>query len=133
MKKKCGIYNRCKLEIGIDFDFHVNHLYYETNDYKEGCELFFRGYPIDMASTMHKDDVKIRLKKRKWNNKQNKMHKIQLKLLSKVKCFAIILIVRGEIAQLARAIGSYPIGQEFESLSRYQEEFCSNFSSLIYD
>ena len=26
----------------------------------------------------------------------------------------------GEIAQLARAIGSYPIGQEFESLSRYQ-------------
>lgn len=57
------IYNRCKLEMGIDFDFHVNNLYYETNDYKEGCELFFRGYAIDMASTMHKGNVKIRVKK----------------------------------------------------------------------
>lgn len=57
------IYNRCKLEMGIDFDFHVNNLYYETNDYGEGCELFFRGYAIDMASTMHKGDVKIRVKK----------------------------------------------------------------------
>lgn len=57
------IYNRCKLEMGIDFDFHVNNLYYETNDYGEGCELFFRGYAIDMASTMHKGNSKIKLRK----------------------------------------------------------------------
>lgn len=60
-----GIYNKCKIELGIELDFHINDLYYETNDYKEGCALFFRGYAIDMASTMHKDDVKIRVKKRK--------------------------------------------------------------------
>ena len=29
----------------------------------------------------------------------------------------------GEIAQLARAFGSYPKGREFESPSRYQYEF----------
>lgn len=60
-----GIYNKCKIELGIELDFHINDLYYETNDYKEGCALFFRGYAIDMASTMHKDDVKIRVKKYK--------------------------------------------------------------------
>lgn len=57
------IYNRCKLEMDIDFDFHVNNLYYETNDYGDGREFFFRGYAIDMASTMHKGNVKIRVKK----------------------------------------------------------------------
>ena len=57
------IYNKCKTEMGIDFDFHVSNLYYETNDYKDGCEFFFRGYAIDMASTMHKGNVKIRVKK----------------------------------------------------------------------
>lgn len=59
-----GIYNKCKIELGIELDFHINDLYYETNDYKEGCALLFRGYAIDMASTMHKDDVKIRVKNR---------------------------------------------------------------------
>ena len=42
-------------------------------------------------------------------------------------------IARGEIAQLARAFGSYPKGREFESPSRYQEEFCSNFYSFEFD
>ena len=34
----------------------------------------------------------------------------------------IILFIYGEIAQLARATGSYPVGREFESLSRYQND-----------
>lgn len=29
--------------------------------------------------------------------------------------------IHGEVAQLARATGSYPVGREFESPSRYQE------------
>lgn len=49
------IYNRLKCELGITFDFHTNNLYYETNDYGEGGEYFFRGYAIDIASTLHKD------------------------------------------------------------------------------
>ncbi len=36
----------------------------------------------------------------------------------------------GEIAQLARAIGSYPIGRGFDPLSRYQIDYYSNFSSI---
>ena len=32
----------------------------------------------------------------------------------------------GAVAQLARAIGSYPIGREFESLRRYQYVFKAN-------
>lgn len=27
-----GIYNKCKIELGIELDFHINDLYYETND-----------------------------------------------------------------------------------------------------
>ena len=32
-----------------------------------------------------------------------------------------ILFLHGEIAQLARATGSYPVGRWFESISRYQQ------------
>ena len=46
------------------------------------------------------------------------------KLLSKIYKYVtmILLTFYGEIAQLASAIGSYPIGRGFESPSRYQ--FC---------
>ena len=55
------------------------------------------------------------------------------KLLSNQKKYATIILLtfHGDVAQLARAIGSYPIGRGFDPLRRYQEEFCSNFSSLI--
>ena len=35
----------------------------------------------------------------------------------------------GAVAQLARAIGSYPIGREFESLRRYQ--ICYRLKPLL--
>ena len=35
----------------------------------------------------------------------------------------------GDVAQLARATGSYPVGREFESLRRYQIE--SNLDYLV--
>ena len=40
--------------------------------------------------------------------------------------------IYGAVAQLARAIGSYPIGREFESLRRYHLEFLSNYNSSIF-
>ena len=52
------IYNRCKNELNIDFNFHESDLVYETNDYGEGAHLFFRGYAIDIASKLHKDNMK---------------------------------------------------------------------------
>lgn len=36
----------------------------------------------------------------------------------------------GDVAQLARAPGSYPGGRGFDPLRRYQEEFYLNFYSL---
>ena len=38
----------------------------------------------------------------------------------KTKCIINIAIKYGEVAQLARASGSYPAGREFESPLRYQ-------------
>ena len=43
------------------------------------------------------------------------------KVLLKYNIYDILIMLKsyGAVAQLARAIGSYPIGQEFESLRRY--------------
>ena len=41
--------------------------------------------------------------------------------------FGNINYVNGEVAQLARAFGSYPKGRGFDPLLRYQEEFSRAF------
>lgn len=48
------IYEKLKNDLNIDFDFHINDGYYETNKYGEGGILFFRGYAIDIISNYHK-------------------------------------------------------------------------------
>ena len=48
------IFDKCKLELKIDFYFHAYNLCYETNDYCLGNGLFFRGYAIDICSTLNK-------------------------------------------------------------------------------
>ena len=50
------LYNKYKNELNIDFDFHINSLYYETNKYEEGGMLFFRGYAIDIAANLDKKE-----------------------------------------------------------------------------
>ena len=40
------------------------------------------------------------------------------------QCIINIVITNGEVAQLARASGSYPAGREFESPLRYQNKKC---------
>lgn len=46
------------------------------------------------------------------------------KVLSKISNYVIIILLDffGDVAQLARAPGSYPVGREFESPRRYQIE-----------
>ncbi len=56
------IYNLYKEELQIDFNFHIADGYYETNLWEEGNKLFFRGYAIDLLSTSHKEDSKIKKK-----------------------------------------------------------------------
>ena len=50
----------------IPFDFHIADGYYETNNWVEGKDKYFRGYCIDLLSNLHKDynkEVRKKLKK----------------------------------------------------------------------
>lgn len=49
-----NIFNKCKKSLDIDFNFHIADGYYETNDYVEGKDKYFRGYCIDLLSNLHK-------------------------------------------------------------------------------
>ena len=59
----------CKEIIGIDYEFHYSDGYYETDDWCEGQDKYFRGYCIDLLSNLHKPYNK---KLRKELNKINK-------------------------------------------------------------
>jgi len=56
------IYEYYKKELEIDFDFHQADGYYETNNYNEGDKKYFRGYCIDLLSTLHKKNTDNKLK-----------------------------------------------------------------------
>lgn len=51
------IYQYYKELLGIDFDYHIADGYYETNDYGMGGVKYFRGYCIDLLSTIHKKET----------------------------------------------------------------------------
>ena len=59
------LYEKNKQELGIEFDFHLADGYYETNDYVEGRDKYFRGYCLDLLSTLHKSTTKKDLEKLK--------------------------------------------------------------------
>ena len=46
--------------------------------------------------------------------------------------YGTINLFDGEIAQLARALGSYPKGRGFDSPSRYQLEYQNNQKWLLF-
>ena len=48
------IFNKCKKALNINFGFHLADGYYETNNWVEGKEKYFRGYCIDLLSNLHK-------------------------------------------------------------------------------
>lgn len=64
--------------------------------------------------------------KYKWKVKKYHLFlKFNFKVLSKIGKYDIInmlSIFYGDVAQLARATGSYPVGREFESPRRYHLE-----------
>lgn len=61
------IYEYFKKSLDIDFEFHVQNGYYETNDFVEGRYKYFRGYCIDILSNLHKKETIKSLKKAKKN------------------------------------------------------------------
>lgn len=68
------------------------------------------------------------LRSNELKNSKSYEKKLNLILTNATKTFIILFVLKnkqvkhGEIAQLARATGSYPVGREFESPSRYQEQ-----------
>lgn len=68
------IFEECKEIVDIDFDFHVADGYYETDDWTEGQDKYFRGYCIDLLSNLHKP----------YNKKiREELEKIKMKTLTK--------------------------------------------------
>ena len=63
------IFNKCKKALNINFEFHISDGYYETNNYEEGKEKYFRGYLIDLLSNLHKPYNKEVRKKLQLINK----------------------------------------------------------------
>jgi len=63
------IFNKCKKKLEIDFEFHIADGYYETNNWVEGKEKYFRGYCIDLLSNLHKPYNKEVRKKLQLINK----------------------------------------------------------------
>lgn len=62
------IFEKSKKLLNIDFKFHIADGYYETNDWVEGHDKYFRGYCIDLLSNLHKDynkKVRKQLQKQK--------------------------------------------------------------------
>ena len=53
-----SLFNKLKNDLEIDYDFHINDGYYETNDWVEANKKYFRGHCIDLLSNMHKEDKK---------------------------------------------------------------------------
>ena len=63
-----SIFNKVKKFFNINFEFHLANGYYETNDYLEAEEKYFRGYCIDLLSNLHKpynNEVRKQLEKQK--------------------------------------------------------------------
>lgn len=60
------LYNECIKEVDIDFEFHIADGYYETDDWCEAREKYFRGHCIDLLSNLHKpynEELRKTLKK----------------------------------------------------------------------
>lgn len=57
--------NECKDKLEMKESFHIADGYYETNNYDEALDKFYRGYCIQTLETLHKSRVQKELKKMK--------------------------------------------------------------------
>ena len=53
-KEMLDLFNSCKKLIGLACDFHYADGYYETNEWSEGKNKYYRGYCIQLLSELHK-------------------------------------------------------------------------------
>jgi len=58
------LFDKLRKELNINYEFHINDGYYETNDWIEANTKYFRGYCIDLLSNLHKSYYeKVKIKK----------------------------------------------------------------------
>lgn len=58
-----AIFDSVKTKYNYKYPLHYANGYYETNDYNKANEKYFRGYCIDIVSSMHKENIKKQLQK----------------------------------------------------------------------
>src|SRR5690554_4434050 len=49
------IFEEEKRKLNIPYEFHKANAYYETDDYRMGKELYYRGYCVQALEAMHKN------------------------------------------------------------------------------
>jgi hypothetical protein len=54
-----SIFEQCKAELHIKYDFHKTSGYYETNNWIEGQDKYFRGYCFQYLTNKHKNRKKL--------------------------------------------------------------------------
>lgn len=55
--------NECKISLNMQEEFHVNDGYYETNNYEEGGNKFYRSYCLQTLESLHKSEIQDELKR----------------------------------------------------------------------
>ena len=58
-----NLVNECKCKYNLDLDFHINDGYYETNNYEEGRDKYYRGYCLETLGEYHKPFMQKKIKK----------------------------------------------------------------------
>ena len=61
-----SIFDSVKKKYDFEYPLHYADGYYETNNYEDGGTLFFRGYCVEILSTIHKPYMIKDLKKFKF-------------------------------------------------------------------
>lgn len=57
-----GWVNECKNYLNMEEAFHITDGYYETNEYEEGGNKFYRGYCLQILETLHKPQIQKKIK-----------------------------------------------------------------------
>ncbi len=60
--------NTCMEHLYMEEDFHIADGYYETNEYNEGKNKFYRGYCLQTLESLHKPQTQKELQKIKNTN-----------------------------------------------------------------
>ena len=53
------LFEETKKELNINYEFHKASGYYETDNWLEGNHKYYRGYAMQLLSSLHKEECKV--------------------------------------------------------------------------